>query len=399
MTATDADFLSVYSTVSFTLTSGANGFFSVAGSGAIRVAVDLDFESQSAFTLQVAAFDGLFTVQQPVSISIVQMPLTLKSFGLDLTRGTLTLSFSRTVSGQSLVPASFTLQDAPTATTFFTITGGSTPSANARSIPLTLLPEDLEAIIRTPVLAKAKASTFLTFLADAISDTQGTGIAALLDGFGFPAASFAGLPALAFTEISTGISDSISPELYIGEQVIAALSVTLAETRTSVFLRVTLPAAGSSLFFEIGSTLAVTLISVGSNLAPAAATAISPTIHQAGSTLLVDLGSIVNSPDGVTNGADELLLHLSLLVADAPELLEGSSWTLTTSLEYDAGSLPAASVEFNIRLPSVGVSKAVDDSAIVDAGDVMSFSIVAYPLGASAATAYELTLTESHEKI
>ena len=107
---------------------------------------------------------------------------TLSSFDLDLDgSGTLTLHFSEPVTRTSLTPTSFTLQNAITSTLRHQLTGGTVTAVNSSSLQVALTASDLSAV-KAASFASNASNTFLSFTANAVTDTSANAISALADG-------------------------------------------------------------------------------------------------------------------------------------------------------------------------------------------------------------------------
>jgi hypothetical protein len=108
---------------------------------------------------------------------------TLLEYSLNMNLGKLSLTFSEIVNVQTLQPTYFALQhvmSSPMASLKYTLTGGTAnPSVNGVTVTIDLSVTDLDEIKSRYGLAVSKATTYLSFSADAIKDMNTNGIVAV----------------------------------------------------------------------------------------------------------------------------------------------------------------------------------------------------------------------------
>ncbi|CAI8014680.1 hypothetical protein GBAR_LOCUS9168 [Geodia barretti] len=107
----------------------------------------------------------------------------LITFHLDMNSGNLTLSFSETVSPESVQYTAYTLQAQQSLTLnmdnaglFYTLTNGSVSIITNTELVITLVNSDLNQIKRRPMLATEEENTYMSFTEAAVKDTSGNAI-------------------------------------------------------------------------------------------------------------------------------------------------------------------------------------------------------------------------------
>ena len=104
----------------------------------------------------------------------------LVAFGLNMTSGVLTLSYSETVDAVHVAPTSFSLQGGATGIgTRITLGGGEISSVDDTVTFITITHDDMNLIKQDITIATSNDSTFLTFPSDAVRDTTGNRIVAV----------------------------------------------------------------------------------------------------------------------------------------------------------------------------------------------------------------------------
>jgi hypothetical protein len=104
----------------------------------------------------------------------------LVAFGLNMTSGVLTLSYSETVDAVRVAPTSFSLQGGATGTgTRIALDGGEISSVDDTVTFITITHADMNLIKQDITIATSNDSTFLTFPSDAVRDTTGNRIVAV----------------------------------------------------------------------------------------------------------------------------------------------------------------------------------------------------------------------------
>jgi|GEM_PF-4757583 len=138
--------------------------------GGDAVAVVLDLDAGAVRDLSAGANVSIIDDNNTVTETADTHAPILSQWDLDYATNTLTLTFSETVKASTLTPTAITLQDAATAVSSYTLTGGTTASADGLAIVLDLTLTDVNAIKSMPGLAKTTANAFLRTTALLIDD-------------------------------------------------------------------------------------------------------------------------------------------------------------------------------------------------------------------------------------
>ena len=118
----------------------------------------------------------------------------LSSFDINMSLGTLTLSFSEPVDATSVSVTAITLQNAATlvySANAFQLTSGSTSSAvDSMTIQVTLSAADLNSIKLIRPLARSRGSSFIVIASSLVKDTSANSVTPIIDGQAQEAASY-----------------------------------------------------------------------------------------------------------------------------------------------------------------------------------------------------------------
>ena len=118
---------------------------------------------------------------QASKVTVDDTKPVFKSFVIDLSLGTLTMTFSEAVTASSIVPAKLVVKEF-TNTHLKKLTGGTPKQVSETVVELTFAPGDLNYIKATRGLAVSKATTFLQMAAGAILDTYNNEVIKTEDG-------------------------------------------------------------------------------------------------------------------------------------------------------------------------------------------------------------------------
>ena len=115
----------------------------------------------------------------------------ISSFNFDLDSGILTLVYAEPVDPEQFDGTAVTIQDAATATTSYTLTGGSPQQTSLNStLDILLLNSDLNAIKADTDLATNQNNVYLSLAPEALQDTFGNPVAEVPDGAAIPVTTF-----------------------------------------------------------------------------------------------------------------------------------------------------------------------------------------------------------------
>ena len=117
---------------------------------------------------------------------------TLDQWDIDFTSDQFTLTFSETVDVSSLSWATVTIQDAATATSSYTLTGGSTASGDGTTVVLDLNITDLNAIKSNSSIANSSADSWMVITSGLVNDIAQNDITAIANGSALQANSYTG---------------------------------------------------------------------------------------------------------------------------------------------------------------------------------------------------------------
>src|SRR5262249_31679048 len=131
-------------------------------------------------------------------------------------------------------------------------------------------------------------------------------------------------------------SDQLNPtqvDLTIGEFVTYRLTITVPEGTTSLNLTDVLPTMNQGTVLLLQSRV----VSIGSNISGSALVPGQPGTVS-GSTLTFNFGTVVDTPDGVSDEKDQITVDVIGRVADLAENVSGKQVTNTATLTYNNGT-------------------------------------------------------------
>lgn len=189
------------------------------------------------------------------------------------------------------------------------------------------------------------------------------------------------VPQTGQSQYQPGVED-VTP----GELVVYAVTATLIEGTQKVAITDQLPA--SQVDF-IGAWIG----QIGSGMTNTAGLTTGTFFPITGSTLSVDFGTVtVPGDNDDTNNQIEILVY-GRLKADNPANVSGAVVTNTATLDYGSVVKPTASVDFDVVEPKIFITKAVD-KAQVDAGDIVTYTLVLGHTAASTATVFNTLVAD-----
>lgn len=205
------------------------------------------------------------------------------------------------------------------------------------------------------------------------------------------------LPATS-TEQSEGVSGQGNPglvDLTIGEEVTFNIVATLAEgVSPSVIITDTLPDNATGQMQVTGSQV----ISVGANLTPTNTwNPGDPGIISGANNNVVtfDFGAVTNTPDGVVNADDQIVVQVTGVVTSAAVNSGIEVLTNNVLIQYNTGLNVSGSADVEVVEPILNVNKSGSVNS-ADAGDTITYTItIDNTVPPSSARAFEATLSDT----
>lgn len=218
------------------------------------------------------------------------------------------------------------------------------------------------------------------------------------------------LPTLTKTVVATSIAetgnalDTPAPDLLIGELVTYHLVIEVPEGTSPLTLVDQLPTSRSNPNGVL-SFVSARVVSIGANIS---ANALTPTItaidtgtdnDTLNDRVTFAFGTVTNTPDGARTAADLITVEV---VARAEDSNQNSNFdtlinvgTLTYGSGPTAGTL-TASATIDIVEPVLDIQKTVSNPppGTVDAGDIVTYTLVVNHTAGSTATAFDLVITD-----
>ena len=179
-------------------------------------------------------------------------PPQLNSFILNLNTGTMTLTFSETVTPTSFVPQAITLQSSMSGGNSYTLTGGNATAVNNVTIFVQLLASDVNAIQADSMLAIDRDTTYVSLSRGVMLDTDALAVLPILSTSALQATNFTEneeRPELIGFTLSLSSNDPLT--LTFSETVIASM------LRIEQFTLLSAPSV-SALTFKFRTPLTIT---------------------------------------------------------------------------------------------------------------------------------------------
>ncbi|QDU63128.1 Serine-aspartate repeat-containing protein D precursor [Planctomycetes bacterium Pan216] len=192
------------------------------------------------------------------------------------------------------------------------------------------------------------------------------------------------------TETGQGQHDPSIEDVAVGEEVTFELVVTLPEGMIDdVTITDLLPSAPGVLEFVSAS-----VVRVGSQLGPdVSGTAfVLSTTNRTDDTITWDFGDLVNTPDNVSDPEDQIVLHVTALVANDPSNADGDQLT-NTATYADALTSAVDTADVEVVEPKLHIDK-TSTVTLADAGDIVTYEVTISHTAASSSAAYDLTIID-----
>lgn len=202
------------------------------------------------------------------------------------------------------------------------------------------------------------------------------------------------LPATS-TEQSEGVSGQGNPglvDLTIGEEVTFNIVATLAEgVSPSVIITDTLPDNATGQMQVTGSQV----ISVGANLTPTNTWNPGDPGIANNNVVTFDFGAVTNTPDGVVNADDQIVVQVTGVVTSAAVNSGIEVLTNNVLIQYNTGLNVSGSADVEVVEPILNVNKSGSVNS-ADAGDTITYTItIDNTVPPSSARAFEATLSDT----
>lgn len=209
-------------------------------------------------------------------------------------------------------------------------------------------------------------------------------------------------PGIAKTIWSTDLTQTSGTLVAIGETVTYRIELTLAEATTQVLVRDFLPVAGTGSIGYVPGSFRV--VSLGGSLAPANGQDLSNPIVTVTNrndadglglpdTLTIDFGRVINTPDGVVNDRDRIVVEFQGRVANAANTQPGRALPNRAEIDFGFGTLSATATVVPVS-PVLGLDKTAD-ATVGDAGDILTFRIeVPHVAGANRGPAFDVVVRD-----
>ena len=193
--------------------------------------------------------------------------------------------------------------------------------------------------------------------------------------------------------VNTGTSqfNGATPDVAIGEQITYTIDVILPEGTNNLQVLDRLPLANGTMEF-----VSAQVLSVGSNLTIPVGHPIETRDDRDNDNIddeiSLDFGTVLNVPDGVSNGSDVIQLLIAVRVLDATD--NGPGQILTNSIVVDYGVGQAtATADVEVVAPILQIDKSANPTT-GPAGSTATYTLVISHAGASTSDAFELAIRD-----
>lgn len=194
-------------------------------------------------------------------------------------------------------------------------------------------------------------------------------------------------------ETQNGQYDPLIPDLTVGETVTFQLTATFTEGTTRAIITDSLPFVPGILEYT-----ASRVVSIGSNISgsalPVGATGLVSDSNGDGipDRIVFDFGTVVNAFDNVLNAGDQIVMEVTARVIDIPANVTGTRITNGVVFDYQTGTA-SASADVEVVEPVLEIDKAVS-TPVVDAGDIVTYTVTVRHSAASTGPAFDLVLND-----
>jgi uncharacterized repeat protein (TIGR01451 family)/fimbrial isopeptide formation D2 family protein len=188
-----------------------------------------------------------------------------------------------------------------------------------------------------------------------------------------------------------------APDLAIGETITYQMTIVVPEgTSNTLRLVDTLPSVAGG---DPGTLAYVSsrVVSIGANISNLALAVGAPGAV-AGQVITFDFDGVTpisNVADGVSNAADQIVVEVVARVSNIPANVTGDLLTNRARLTYDGGNTLDASAAADVVEPNLNIDKTASPSANLNAGDVITYTLVITHTAASRADAFDLRITDT----
>ena len=229
-----------------------------------------------------------------------------------------------------------------------------------------------------------------------------------------PATLSISAPGLTKAVVDSSVTDTGSnrfnttrPDLAIGELVTYQMTLSLREGMTVATLTDDLPA---SLATGILSVVSSRVVSIGGNTTGGATTGgnltgstlavgasgVANNVNFSGDAhndrVLFNFGNVLNTPDNVANGLDQIVVEIVARVENVGANTSGDSLVNRASLNYGNGTV-AATAAVDVVEPQLDIQKTATPNN-GDAGDLITYTLTLSHTAASQAAAYGLVISD-----
>ena len=183
-------------------------------------------------------------------------------------------------------------------------------------------------------------------------------------------------------------------DLLIGERATFEITATLPEGQTPLFvLTDTLPFTNGIMRVESARVVSVGVNLQPDDLAPAPAVSDEQLGDGIEDTVRFDFGAVTNTPDGVTDAGDQVVVEVTGMLVDSALNVNADALSNSVLVQFGSGLDASATAPLDVVEPFLAVVK---DGSISqgDAGDAVTFTVAIEHTGGSTADAQDLVLID-----
>ncbi len=160
------------------------------------------------------------------------------------------------------------------------------------------------------------------------------------------------------------VGDMLVPDMAIGELIDFNITVIFPEgTTTNALVVDQLPLIGSGGVMEMVNA---TVATIGGNITttlPGTAVIANTDADAFDDQATLDFGTVTNTPDGVDNADDHIIITVTARVVDVPENADLDLLTNTATFTYGAGEILDDTADIEVVVPELGLTKAMGPMA------------------------------------
>lgn len=200
----------------------------------------------------------------------------------------------------------------------------------------------------------------------------------------------------ATSEAATGDSEFRAgvPDLVIGEQATFRIVATLPEgTTPQVVLSDTLPFSNGVMRLDAARVLPIGSSLTADNPSPTPVISDAQLGDSIDDTVSFDFGQVVNSPDGVVDDGDRIVIEVDATLVDVAANSNGDPLTNTALVQFGPGLDASANAGVDVVEPILQVDKTGSITS-GDAGDSVLYTVTIQHSGSSAADAQDVVLQD-----